>query len=189
MCAGVGCRIGEALALDVPDYDPRTGLLSITKTYTVKYGLGIGLPKSENGVRTIRVTLHVRPAVLAAIGQRTSGPLFATGSGTRCFPVDVAVGLKCVRRELGLPYRSCHVLRHSVAAHLVVAAGVSVAGVAKYLGDSIETITPTYINPSESTPRCRSMRNTVGIRWARMAATKRPCEQATTMKQFTTQCK
>src|SRR6476661_2632886 len=51
--AGVGCRVGEALALDVTDFDLRAGKLSITKTYSREYG--IGPPKSPHSVRTVRV--------------------------------------------------------------------------------------------------------------------------------------
>ncbi len=80
LLAACGCRVGEAMGLDVTDFDPATGLLSITKTWSHAHGLGP--PKSRHSIRTIRVPSCVVPILIAAIGERTTGPLFATGSGT-----------------------------------------------------------------------------------------------------------
>ena len=81
LMAAVGCRIGEAIALDVTDFDPQAKTVSITKTYSREHG--IGPPKSANGVRTVTLPDQVVPVVLAAAKGRAAGPLFATRAGGR----------------------------------------------------------------------------------------------------------
>lgn len=63
----------------------------------------------------------------------------------------VSRGLAATLDALELPRRRGHVLRHSVATHLV-AAGVPVADVARYLGDSVVTIVRTYLHPTAADP-------------------------------------
>lgn len=149
LLAACGCRIGEAVGLDVPDFDPRAGTIAITKTV---HGDGSsGPPKSENGVRTIRVPDAALPVLRAAAGRRTSGPLFTTATGRRMPQRYVTVVQTRTLADLGLAHRHSHVLRHSVATHLV-AANVPIADVAKYLGDSVLTIVKTYVHPSGADP-------------------------------------
>jgi len=147
--AATGCRIGEAIALDVPDFDATAGTISITKT--VLPARGIGPPKSANGVRTIRVPAVLMPILAAAAGRRKAGPLFLTAKDRRQVAQIVGRSFKYTLRDLKLPHRNGHVLRHSVASHLI-AAHVPVADVAKYLGDSVATIVNTYLHPSGADP-------------------------------------
>ncbi|HYH69417.1 MAG TPA: site-specific integrase [Urbifossiella sp.] len=149
LLAACGCRIGEAVGLDVPDFDPAAGTIAITKTV---HGDGsTGPPKSENGVRTIQVPDAALPALRAAAGRRKAGPLFTTSTGRRLPQRYVTVVQTRTLADLGLPHRRGHVLRHSVASHLV-AAGVPVADVAKYLGDSVMTIVKTYVHATGTNP-------------------------------------
>lgn len=141
--AGCGCRAGEALALDVPDYDPTTNTVSITKTYDG--ALGIGSPKSKHSKRVIVVPAPVIPAVRAAIADRTRGPLFVSGAGRRRVLELVRQAWVRLLDRLGLRFRNLHQLRHSVASHLI-AAGVPIGEVAAYLGDTPETIVRTYLH-------------------------------------------
>lgn len=150
LLAATGCRLGEALGLNVEDYDTATGALTIRRTYDARHGERE--PKSENGRRTIRVPEVARPAVLRAIGTRTRGPLFAAdgtvGKGRRQHtPVRQAWAV--FLRRLGMPYRSPHQLRHSVATALV-SAGVPLGDVARYLGDSVQVIVSTYLHATGS---------------------------------------
>jgi integrase len=150
LMAGCGCRIGEAVALEVSDFDPAAGTISITKTHVSKFGT-TGPPKSENGTRTITVPAAVLPVLVAAVAGRTTGPLFRSNRGNGFRPCSVDVATRRVLRGLGLPVSGSHLLRHSVASALV-AAGESVADVAKYLGDSVETIVRTYLHPTGANP-------------------------------------
>src|SRR5262245_60092351 len=58
LCAAVGCRIGEALAIRSSDYDRATGMFSIARTWT---RAGDGPPKSARSERSIRLPELVRP--------------------------------------------------------------------------------------------------------------------------------
>lgn len=149
LMAACGCRIGEAVGLDVPDFDPRAGTIAITRTV---HGDGSsGPPKSENGVRTIQVPDAALPALRAAAGDRKSGPLFVTSGGKRLPQRYVTVVQARTLADLGLAHRRGHVLRHSVASHLV-AEKVPIADVAKYLGDSVMTIVKTYVHATGANP-------------------------------------
>jgi integrase len=149
LLAGIGCRLGEAAALDVPDWNPGTGQLSITKTYSVRFGLGP--PKSVHSTRTVTVPDLVRPHLDAAAGGRTTGPLFLTGAGGRFQKSGVELAFTRALKRLGLPRRNVHQLRHSVASALI-AAGEPLADVAKYLGDTVKTLVDTYLHATGSDP-------------------------------------
>lgn len=150
LMAAIGCRIGEAIGLDVTDYDRTTGKLSITRTWVASLGT-TNPPKSENGIRTLTVPACARPVVEAAIGKRTAGPLFSTRRNRRTRPSTIDRGVRFALRDLGLPVRGSHSLRHSVAT-MLVAAGVPLADVAKFLGDSVQTIVRTYLHATGADP-------------------------------------
>lgn len=127
--------------------------VSIAKTITKqeKRGITIGPPKSANSVRTIRVPAPAIPALVAAVGGRTSGPLFATSNGRRFPAQNIDGGLRRLLRSLGLPVRGSHTLRHAVGSHLA-AAGVPLADLAKYLGDDVATVVRTYMHAVGADP-------------------------------------
>ena len=152
LLAATGCRVGEALALDVTDFDPVAGTVSITKTYDREFG--IRPPKSANGVRTIRVPKPAMPALVAAAGRRKKGPLFLSSQGTRRVYQNVSVTWKSLLKRCELRYRKPHQLRHSVATALI-ADGEGLADVAKFLGDTLATLVKTYVHPTYSDPCAR----------------------------------
>ena len=147
--AAVGCRIGEALALDVTDFDPTVGTLTITKTYSRHYG--IGPPKSKYSTRTIRVPPAALPAILAAIRKRTAGLLFPSARGYRRDEMSPREAWVKVLARVGLSYRNLHQLRHSVATALI-SAGVPLGDVAACLGDTVQTVVSTYLHPAGTDP-------------------------------------
>lgn len=149
LLATAGCRIGEALALDVPDFDPAAGTVSISRTYSRKHGMGP--PKSARGVRVIRVPADAAPALAAAAAARKAGALFPTPAGGRRQHSTVQRGWRAFLARLGLRYRNPHQTRHSVATALL-AAGVPLPDVAAYLGDTPETILRTYCHPTGADP-------------------------------------
>jgi integrase len=134
LCAATGCRIGEATGIRSDDYDPATGLLSIRRTQTRTRGLST--PKSRRSARTIRVPLALRPAM-----ERYATP--ATDAAQR----RMWLGLLA---RLGLRARGLHQLRHTLASHWL-AAGVPIADVAAYLGDSVVTVMRTYCHATGHT--------------------------------------
>lgn len=149
LLAAVGCRVGEMAALDVPDFDPAAGTVSITKTYTKEHGTRD--TKTDNGRRTVRVPAAALPAIRLAVGTRTKGPLFVGPTGRRRFHNSLQARWKTVLDRLGLERRGMHQLRHSVATALV-SSGVPVGDVAKFLGDTVLTIVTRYLHPAGTDP-------------------------------------
>jgi integrase len=148
--AATGMRVGELLALDVQDVDTSAWTVSITKTLDCADRDLRGTPKSPNSVRVIEVPEkppEAREAIRAAIGNRTSGPLFLTGKGRRVIYKVLSKANETLLKRLGLRYRGVHQLRHSWASH-ALAAGVDVAEVAAYLGDTPKMILDTYAKPT-----------------------------------------
>lgn len=157
LLASVGCRIGEALALDVADVSGAR--VSITKTYS--FAFGVRRPKSENGIRTVTVPVPARAALTLALGGRKKGPLFPSRAGTRQLEGRVRDRWKALLKGLGIAYRSPHTLRHSVATH-AIAAGTHVANVARDLGDSVTTIIKTYVHATDGPGVCEAMEGVLG---------------------------
>jgi integrase len=147
--AATGMRIGEALALDAADYDAAKGTLSITKTAHPQFG--IGPPKSRHSRRTITAPDILRPVLDAARGGRDSGPLFLTSGGKRRLARKIEHGWKATCRDAGVPRRKIHTLRHSVASAMI-AAGVPIADVAKYIGDKVTTVAQFYLHATKVDP-------------------------------------
>ncbi len=147
--AGTGCRIGEALGLDVGDFDPLAGTISIT--HTQARDRSRGPTKTETGTRTITVPAAVLPILRAAAAGRHSGPLFATVNGGRITQQNAQKYWSGLLARLGLPYRNVHQCRHSVAT-LQISAGVPPGDVARYLGDRVETIVKTYLHATGVNP-------------------------------------
>jgi integrase len=148
LLATVGCRVGEAMALEVTDVV--AGRLTIARSIDRKTRQ-MGPTKSANGQRTIRLPLVVAPIVQAAIGTRRRGPLFLTTIGTRITHGTASRHWIRLQDDLGLPRRNLHQLRHSCASNLI-AAGVPVADVARYLGDDVRTVIATYVHATGSDP-------------------------------------
>jgi integrase len=149
LLAATGARPGEVVALDVTDYDPLTGLLAITKTWHHRHG--VGPAKSSNSVRTIRVPLRARPAVLAAAGRRKRGPLFLGATGARVSASAFVRPWQGLLRALGLKVRNAHQLRHSSITNQL-AAGYPPADVAKYHGNSVRVVFAVYCHPTSADP-------------------------------------
>lgn len=150
VAAGTGCRIGEAFALDAGDFDPTTGKLTITKTYDVEHDTGP--PKSAAGERIIRVPGILCPVFAAAAGGRKKGePLFVSGPGKRRFHQSCYAFWVSLLERLGMRYRNIHQLRHSVATALI-SAGEPIGDVAKYIGDTPDTVVKTYLHPTGTDP-------------------------------------
>lgn len=149
LLAATGCRLGEASALDVTDWDPAAGTIAITKTWSKRFGSGP--PKSKHSYRTIEIPAEVRSALVAAAGARKTGPLFRTGANRRVIKSMVQRAFARLLARLGLRRRNVHQLRHSVAT-MMISAGVPIGDVAEYLGDSEETIVRTYLHPTGVSP-------------------------------------
>jgi integrase len=143
--AGTGARIGEAAALDVPDYDRATGRVSISKTWSRDHGTRP--PKSKHSRRTITVPLPARAAVEGAIGTRTSGPLFLSRGRARFSSAQIHIALNRVLKRLGLRGRNPHAIRHGFIS-AAVGAGAPIADVARHAGHSVGQLVRVYLHPT-----------------------------------------
>lgn len=141
--ATTGARVGEAMALTVQDWDGAAGTATITKTLSRGK---VGPPKTANGVRTIRVPSPGVPAMRAAAKGRKSGPLFG-GAGY----APVRAKWVAMLKRLGIPPRPMHQLRHSWASN-ALACSKGIAEVARYLGDTPETVLKTYVHATDADP-------------------------------------
>jgi integrase len=150
LLAATGCRVGEAIALDVTDWNPKTGKVTITKSYSKKFGMGP--PKSKHSRRTITVPAVVRHALNAAAAGRTSEALFLTGGKRRFIKSMVQRAFDIVFARFGVRPRNPHQLRHSVASALVADGAKHRASAAKYLGDSVATVVRTYLHADDTDP-------------------------------------
>jgi integrase len=150
LLATTGMRDGEAIALNVTDFDARAGTLAITKTYlNRKHGVG-DRPKSKNSLRTIQLSPEAAAVAKLAAGKRKSGLLFPSKSitGPKSHGIIRSAWLTLLSR-LKIRARVLHQLRHSVISHLV-AAGHPIADVARYCGNTPAVIVKTYLHPTRA---------------------------------------
>src|SRR5262249_33488425 len=109
--AGTGVRLGEVLALDVEDWNATAGTLSITKTYSRRFGLGP--PKSHHSKRTVTVP-DVLISILraAAAGREPGEPLFPSHDGSRRSERRLREAWGRLTDAAGVTYKKLHALRH-----------------------------------------------------------------------------
>lgn len=144
--AATGARDGEAIALEVGDYDKQARTVAITKGFR-NWKHGVGKTKTPASVRTIRVPDAAVPAIIASIGKRTSRYLFPSTTSAPKNHNALYWPWRWVCKRLGLRPRNVHQLRHSCISHLL-AAGVPIADVARFVGNSPAIIFRTYTHPT-----------------------------------------
>ncbi len=112
-----GIRIGEALALDVGDLDPKDRILSIRKG---KFGKSRSLPLLESTVEALVRYLEHR---LRPLGTEASAPFFVSGRRRRLAgpTVRVAITNACQIAGTAKPWPRPHDFRHTLAVSRVAA--------------------------------------------------------------------
>lgn len=142
---GAGLRIGEALALDLMDYNPDDRLISIRRG---KAGSNRIVPIGPAAASDLDAYLaHARP-VLA--GPSAGSALFVTARG-RLSSSRVRVRLHQIQARARIaPARGAHALRHAFATHLL-AAGAEVRSVQRFLGhvDLATTAIYTHVDVAD----------------------------------------
>lgn len=112
-----GIRIGEALALDVGDLDPKEGILSIRNG---KFGKSRFVPLLDSTVEAlVRYVEHpLRP-----LGTEASAPFFVSGRRRRLADPTVrpAIYSACQIAEIPKPWPRPHDFRHTLAVSRVAA--------------------------------------------------------------------
>jgi integrase len=140
LCALVGLRIGECLALRFDDLDLDTGTIKVSRTL---HNGECSSPKTPSSRRTLTLPQRALKS-LERLCSTTDGRgyLFATSSGK---PVDVSNfykwSWKPTLRRAGLPETlTPHQLRHGTAS-LLLNQNIPVPVVSRYLGHSNPGIT------------------------------------------------
>jgi integrase len=115
LLAITGMRVGEAIGLDLSDFDARSGLLTIRNA---KFGKSRELPLHASAVDALRRHLKRRNQLRSAA---SSPALFVSTTGTRLCYNNVQCTFHRLVRHVGLEPRSgscrprLHDLRHSFA--------------------------------------------------------------------------
>jgi len=138
----VGAREGELLGLQIQDYDPSTGALSISRTL---YNGAVGSPKSKQGNRTIKLPKQAQQVLETHIEKNGSHPWIFTNThrGHIHCSTFSRTYWKPLLVKAGVPYRNFHTCRHTVASNLL-SKQLPIPAVAAYLGHTPQTLLKTY---------------------------------------------
>jgi len=112
-----GMRIGEALALDIGDLDPRDRILTIRRG---KFGKSRALPLRDS---TVEALLRYVNHPLRRVGKEASAPFFVSGRRRRLSYSTVWTALQnaCLATEIPKPFPRPHDFRHTFAVNRVAA--------------------------------------------------------------------
>jgi integrase len=148
LLAVTGMRLGEAIALDRPDFDERDGVLTVRHGKLAK---SRELPLHASTVTAVSRYLRRRDRPRGPAGETA---LLTSMVGTRLLITNVSVAFATLRARAGIEPRSercrprAHDLRHSYAVHTILDAyragqdaGPRLALLATYLG---------HVDPSSS---------------------------------------
>ena len=134
--SGLGCRIGELLALDWTKVDAESGTLSIEGTVIRIPGEGLVVQphtKSKAGMRTIRPPMWVMTVLLRRYETAHGEWVFPSTRGSLRDPDNTRKQLRAVVRETPWQGLHPHAFRRLVATQMDVA-GASAREIADYLG-------------------------------------------------------
>lgn len=150
-----GLRIGEALALNLEDFDHHHALLHIREG---KFRKARDLPLSSSTAHALHTYLHRR---LATPPQHPRAPLFLNQRLRRLRYSTVQDTFKIVLRRAGLPHTTnvelprLHDLRHTFAIHRLLAwyqegkdLNAYLPALATYLGHVNVSSTQVYLEPT-----------------------------------------
>lgn len=138
-----GVRSGEALDLNLNDIDFKTGLWKIHHQFQyLGNGKGYGttpILKTENSYRDIPIPPMAIKAINAYPYRTIDGFIF------RKTPTRLAANTNKMFKKIGVPI-SYHGLRHTYVTNLIRSQDFDLQSIARLAGDTIETITETYVH-------------------------------------------
>lgn len=141
-----GLRKGEAIDLNLSDFDFKKGTLTISHQYALKNGTRErNQPlKTNNSYRTIPVPQSTINAIKAYPLIGIGGEIFADKLPTIISYIDTFF----YKSDFGITY---HGLRHTYVTNLIVSNQFDIQSVAKMAGDTVDTILTTYSHYLEKT--------------------------------------
>jgi len=134
--SGLGCRIGELLALDWAKVDDKAGTIAIEGTVIRVPGKGLIVQshtKSKAGMRTVVAPVWVIEVLRARHGESAGPWVFPSTSGVLRDPDNTRKQLREVVADTEWKGLHPHAFRHLVATRLD-AKGLSAREIADYLG-------------------------------------------------------
>lgn len=156
LCLETGIRLGEVCALRWSDVDFTSGLLHIRHTaYRINYGgrteLVIQAPKTDSSLRTIPLTAKML-SVLRSFRAGENDYLF-TGSDKPVEPRTLQYRFQKFLKELEIPARNFHMLRHSFATRCIDC-GMDIKSLSEILGHAnVQVTLQMYVHPSMDSKR------------------------------------
>lgn len=145
ICLFTGIRIGELLALTWDDIDFDKKILSISKTtYQAKidntYKTIIDKPKTKSSIRVIPLPKQLM-VILKTYKKRSTSNYIVAKNNIENIPIrSYQKTFKNILKNLDIPYRSFHSLRHTFATY-ALENGMDVKSLAEILGHKNPMIT------------------------------------------------
>jgi integrase len=161
---GCGLRIGEVLGLRPCDVSDGAKTIKVDQQYQRR---GYVSPKTWRGVRTIEVPDQVRIELLRALQDQpapTEPFLIGPRGGTMTRDSFSTLAWKPALIGAGLPAHryTFHATRH-YAVSVMTERRVSVAEIAEYIGDAVETVQRTYVHVLRDAPKTARAALTMGL--------------------------
>ncbi|HBC30481.1 MAG TPA: hypothetical protein DC024_04445 [Clostridiales bacterium] len=156
-----GLRQGEILGLTVADIDLENGYIDVNKQYVSHYKKGkvyheIAMPKTENSIRKVYMPSAVSKMLDEFISNKKvlnikpeKQYLFINPKTQKIYDHNAVYRrFKKMTKIIGLDNLTFHDLRH-LQATMMLHSGANVLVVAKRLGDTIDTVSDTYLHAIE----------------------------------------
>lgn len=161
-----GIRIGELCALQWSDVDLTARVLHIRKTiirtYTKSDGsrLSITPPKSKASIRTVPLNSWI--CHLLSLQQKGDDCYIITGNERPQEPGKYRIWYNQQLRQLGIPHRKFHCLRHTFATNCI-ACGCDYKSLSQLLGHAnVTTTMDLYVHPQMELKR-QCVENLAGL--------------------------
>ena len=162
-----GIRRGECFGLKWKDIDFANSLIKIERsvTYTSLYGIKVGLPKTNMGIRIIPVTEKMLNILKEYKNCQTvfSQDMFLFSTDASCNtpqnPTYITKHMRKFMKRIGLPDISPHDLRHTCAS-LLLQSGADVKSVQDILGHADASTTLNFYAKSDITTIRNSINKT-----------------------------
>jgi len=143
LALNTGARVSELVGLQVQDYDPAMGTLDICRSV---HDGAVGTVKSKRSKRKITLPAIAREALDRHLTREHSSIWMFHNSQGKPFWYSFFRTYRWMPllKRAGVPYRTFHVCRHTVASNLLSNPQLPIPAIAAYLGHDVQTLLRTY---------------------------------------------